>query len=376
MSQVLTAREPRPSFKADIGYEPDDCWLYGGQRVWVEVKPDTSSFRNVRASLLGLAYLLAINPDSRALLVLPETRISSTRLNAERRLIRQTFRPDVADRLALVALNDGIPVGLPSDLDGEPFHSWLGDVVNRESNRGTQSRQYYEEILKVLIHQRWKTDEPVTTDWITKTVGCSYPTAATALQRLGDTVTRHMKRMSKLRQFPRDEWARLVSIADEVRGTKRFVDRSGQPRSPQSLMHRLAKLNRHDIAIGGIEGARHYKPDIDLMGLPRLDLSLHCPKGRIDWRFVKQLDPALEETDERNEPASLVVHVLRRKEHFFEAADSVWPSGQTNGVPGAVPSGVQYADPVECALDLHEARLESQARELVNFFEGQVGRKA
>ena len=170
--------------------------------------------------------------------------------------------------------------------------------------------------------------------------------------------------MSKLRIFPRDEWARLVSIADDVRGTRRFVDRSGQPRSPQSLLRRVAALGRSDLAVGGIEGARHYKRDIDLIGLPRLDLTLHCPKGRIDWSFVEQIDPALVASDERNAQAPLVVHVLRRQEAFFVPDES------------AQATGLQWADPVECLLDLHEARLEPQAGELLNFLENQVGHKA
>ena len=367
MNPTLITQEPLPSFKAGIGYEPDACWQHDGGRVWVEVKPGTHSFRNVRASLLGLAYLLAIEPDSRALLVLPESRISVTRLHAEADLIRQALRPDVPGRLDLVLMNDGVPVGLPPDLDGEPFHSWLGDLVNRESNRGTQSRQSYEEILKVMIRQRWMVDEPVTTDWITKVVGCSYPTAASAIKRMGHVAIRHSNRMHKLRLFPREEWARLVSIADEVRGTKRYVDRSGQPRSAQSLMRRVAALGRSDLAVGGIEGARHYKPDIDLIGLPRLDLSLHSPNGRIDWSFVERIDPGLEEAEERDGAPSLVVHVLRRKASFFVPADGTETSTQQGGL--------QWADPVECLLDLHEAHLEPLAEELRNFMERQVGRK-
>ena len=367
MSQTLTAQDLRRTFKAEVGYEPDDCWEQGGHRVWVEVKPDTNSFRNVRASLLGLAYLQAIDPTSRSLLVLPESRISSARLNAEADLIKRTLRPDVADRLALVVLNDGVPIGLPHDLDREPFHSWLGEVVNRESNRGTKSRQSFEEILKVLIRQRWLVNEPVTTDWITKVVGCSYPTAASALQRISYVAIRHTNRMSRLRMFPREEWFRLVSIADQVRGTRRFVDRSGQPRSPQSLLRRVATLGRNDLAIGGIEGARHYKPDIDLIGLPRLDISLHCPKERIDWSFIERIDPALEETKDREARPSLVVHVLRRKESFFVPSDGA----NANGLQ----TGLKWADPVECLLDLHEAHLEPQAKELLDHMERQVASK-
>ncbi|MFA6313943.1 MAG: hypothetical protein WC681_20895 [Sterolibacterium sp.] len=193
----------------------------------------------------------------------------------------------------------------------------------------------------------------MTTDWLMKTVGCSYPTAARALEKMGHAIVRRTDRRAVLRGFPGEEWARLVSLSDEIRSTARFVDRSGQTRSPQSLLRRLAQLGRDDIAVGGIEGARHYDPNIDLIGLPRLDLSLHCPGRRVDWGFIERLDPALERTEQRDAPAVLVVHLVRRKVSLFQS--------------GA--DGMQWADPVECLLDLHEARLESQAKAFRAFFE-------
>jgi hypothetical protein len=50
------------------------------------------------------------------------------------------------------------------------------------------------------------------------------------------------------------------------------------------------------------------------------------------------------------ESALLVLHFVRRRETFFELGSD----------------GVNWADPVECLLDLHEAHLEPQALELLN----------
>ena len=94
MNRAL-AGGPTRSLKADIGYEPDGCWQKGAEKVWVELKSGTHSFRNVRASLLGLAYLLSSDPDSRALLVLSDSKITEERLHAELLLIEQTLRPQV-----------------------------------------------------------------------------------------------------------------------------------------------------------------------------------------------------------------------------------------------------------------------------------------
>ena len=154
----------------------------------------------------------------------------------------------------------------------------------------------------------------------------------------------------ELKSFPRGEWARLLAVSDQVRSTACFVDTSGQPRSLERLMRQLQELKRADIAVGGVYGAKHYHPELDLVGSPRLDLTMHCPHEMRDLSFVKRLDPGLETIEGPGKPARLVVHVLRRKESFFK-----------RGADGSL-----LADPVECLLDLHEARLEPQALEFLN----------
>ena len=52
---------------------------------------------------------------------------------------------------------------------------------------------------------------------------------------------------------------------------------------------------------------------------------------------------------ESGEPCQVVVHTLFRTESFFSTVEN----------------GVRWADEVECLLDLHEARLESQALEFL-----------
>jgi hypothetical protein len=330
----------------DVGYEPDD----EREGVWVEVKSGTHSFRNVRASLLGMASLLAAEPGRRGLLVLADSRITEERLKQEIEIVERTLRPDVAQRLFLVIEKDDRYVGLPSDLHND-FRSWLDGLIRSESGHRKPRTSHFA-VLQVLVHQ-WLLDKgPMTTNWIMDTVGCSYPTAASALRRLDDVLIRHSDRRVELRRFPREDWARLVAMSDEARSTARFVDRSGQRRSPEALRRRLASLGRADVAIGGVDGARHHDSALDLVGTPRLDLSVHCPTHRVDLAFVKRLDPALEKSERREESAAVVVHLVWRKASLFQAGDD----------------GVQWADPVECLLDLHEARLEPQAKELVEYF--------
>jgi hypothetical protein len=66
----------------------------------------------------------------------------------------------------------------------------------------------------------------------------------------------------------------------------------------------------------------------------------------------------LERTIRRDESPSLVIHALRRAESLFQPGED----------------GLPWADPVECLLDLHEARLESQALEFLNSFPATKGR--
>jgi hypothetical protein len=112
----------------------------------------------------------------------------------------------------------------------------------------------------VLVHQWLLAKGSVTSEWLKKTVGCSCPTVASSLRRLETSRFRHSDRRVELRYFPREEWWRLLAVADEVRSASRFVDRSGQPPLADVFLKRLKKLGRNDIVVGGVIGARHYQP--------------------------------------------------------------------------------------------------------------------
>ena len=348
----MTSKLSNTQRKADTGYEPDDCW----ENVWVEVKSQSHGFRNLRASLLGLAYWLTSDPASRGLLVLVDSRITEERLNKERHLAEQVLHPNVMRRLDIVSIRDKQYLGLPPDL-GEDFRSWLDQLILDESHAG-KSRQLFYDILQLLMHQ-WLLDcGPVTADWLTKTAGCSSPTVTNALRRLDHYLLRHSDRRVELRYFPKDEWARLLAVSDDVRSTIRFADRSGQPRSPESHLRRLEKLNISNLAVGGVIGAKHYDPNLDLVGTPRLDLSLHCPSANMDVSFIEKLDPALQRVKDSHQPVSVAVHAVRRKNSLFKTGEGP----------------LAWADPVECLLDLHEAHLESQALEFLNSFPAVKGK--
>jgi len=322
----------------------------------IEVKFGVDALRTIRTSIMQLAYAIARQPSSDGFLVLVDPTITKERLRDEWQSARAVLKPKILRHLTVCVAQEGRYVGIPHH--PAPRMQRVLDKEVRKHRPDADFRQtrtdYFFVILKVLLH-RWLTSgEPVTAKWLARTAGCTYPTVARSLTQLGNLVDRKSDRRIGLRYFPRDEFARLLAVSDKFRSTARFADRSGQPgqppRSPEAHLRRLERLNLPGLGIGGVLGARHYYPDLDLVGAPRLDLSLHCDRGRVDLGFIEKLDPALKQQDDPLKPANVVVHVVRHKDSLFTPRQGV----------------LCWADPIECLLDLHEARLESQASQFLN----------
>jgi len=314
----------------------------------IELKSGMNSVRELQSALLRLAQTIAGDLSKRGLLVLVDPRITQDRLRYEEQKVFQILRPELVDHLSIVVAREGKYSGLLEEF-GPEDRARLDAMVHRETKRDRaslrQGESYYE-ILKILIHQWLCRGGPMKISWIVDRTGYSYPSVATALDRLSSYIVRHSDRSVELARFPEEEWARLMANSDIARSTMRFKDMSSQPMSPDLLLKRVQKIQRSDIGVGGVFGARHYYPDLDLVGSPRLDVSIHAADGRADVSFVERLDPALKEIKNRRDPAQLAIHFIRRRDSFFQ-----------NG-----PDGMIWADPVECLLDLYEVHLESQAR--------------
>jgi len=327
-----------------------------------EVLVETKDARRLRATLMDLARVVSTSETiRRAVLVLEEPGITDARLREEWQGAASVIRPEIFSQLSAVIRQSGKWSGIP-DPPAASEVPLLEEILQHELSRrpagASRSSGAHDEILRVLIHHWLLGRGPLSIGSLMEISGASHPTVSRSLERLGHCLTRHSDRSVELRIFPRDEWARLVAVSDDVRATVRFVDRSGQARSPGSLLRRLSSLGRQDIAVGGVWGAKHYHPSLDLIGNPRLDLSLHTARKAADLSFVERLDPALEKATRRDESPTLVIHTIRRAESLFQPVE--------NGLP--------WADPVECLLDLHEARLESQALEFLKSFPATKGR--
>ncbi len=322
-----------------------------GHRL-IEVKCGVAALRTVRMALMQLAYYMAARPGSEGILVLPDIRVTRQRLQEEWRAASSVLRPEIAERITVCVIDGDRFPGIPRDPDPETQRI-LAQVV-ADARRSAQPRVYRPDasfvVLKILLHH-WLTDGgPMTTDCLCQTAGLSYRSVANVLRGLGGLIERNSNRRVRLRWFPKEEFARMIATSDRSRSTIRFADQSGQPRSPESHLRRLTKLDLSGVAIGGVLGAKHYFPDLDLVGTPRLDLSVHCPGHRMNADFVEKVDPALVPVSDPLQPAHLILHAVRHADALFAPRDG----------------GLAWADPIECLLDLHEARLDMQASQFLD----------
>ena len=331
------------------GYQPD--WV--ADNIWIKVKTNLRAIFAVREDILLLSYAMAEQPGLRAFLLLLEPHITQSRLYDEWRKMQPAFHSEIFERIKIVIFKDGAFSGIP---DGPPpeLLDDLREICKKElSVRQTPLPRpdFKSEIIKILVYQWLRRSGPLTLDSLADTAGCNYRTLANTLEWLGNAIIRSSSRSVELKYFPEEAWEWLLVNSRKSRLTKRYSDCSGQPRSLESLLKRLDRIQLKNIAVAGMPGARHYYPDIDLIGIPRLDLAVHCPEKYLEIDFIERLDPALKQEEDTDKPASVVLHFIRRQDSLFE----------TN------PRGIAWADPVECLLDLHEMRLEPQALEFLNF---------
>lgn len=345
--------------RSDSGvFQPD--WVADGIRL--EVKHRLKGLRLIRDILLRMGYAFSHEGfRGRAILLLIEPNISYERLLDEWKMLKSVFRPEWVAKLGIAVYTNNTIRGIPRDFDPE-LSAALLEVCEHETGgkRAPLPRPDYKaEIYKILIHAWLMKGGAKTSECLSQTAGCSYRTVANALESLGNALKRHSDKSVELEHFPKDAWQWLLANAEQSRLTKRYADHSGHPRSIESLLKRVAKIKNDHVALAGVLGARHYYPDLDLIGIPRLDLTLHCPGKYMESDFVEKLDPALREETDPQKPVSLVVHCIRRKKPLFKEN----------------PDGVPWADPVECLLDLHEMRLEPQASAFIDFMETQRGNR-
>lgn len=333
----------------DQGYD----FLSPDGRQAIQLKFALHGVRDLDAAAVQLALSLATHPEfERLILVAYVGRISVGRVETEWTRVLAALRPELAARLALVALGVEGVASVPRD-DAEL--EWLaqraralGDPHPQQRPHDAASAPWTEkafDVWMVLLEAWLQREPPLPIGEIETRSLCSYPTVAGTVQQLESRgeLSRTSSRRAGFTSLPRGSLGEILVMADHLRGTLRYVDGSGHRPDPEGLLRRIRAKAPTAAAIGGVVAARHYVPDFDLNGLPRIDVTTQARSGS-GW--VSGLDPALRLATPQERSPVLVVHHTRRAAPF----DATDPRGTGT-----------LASPAETLLDLYDLRLTEQA---------------
>ncbi len=351
-SAVSKHYEPSPR-GSDEGYD----FLRSDRQEALVLKSALHGVRDFHAAAIHLALQLGAVPGlARMTLVAYVGRISLGRIEEEWRRVLDALRPELSQRLALVALSAEGLVALPQD---DEELRWLAqrarisldpDAWNKR--RALQTMTWTAkafDVWMVLLDAWLGREGPLLMSEIARRSRCSTPTVAATVGHLEDRneVTRTSARQASLRSLPRGSLGEILVLADHLRGTVRYVDGSGRRPDPEDLLQRVGTKAPVSVAVGGVAAARQYVPTFDLNGLPRVDVTT-LEQDASSW--VARLDPALRPATLQERSPLLVVHHRRRA-----APDE--PSGRREAYP--------LASPAEVLLDLYDLRLTEQADDFV-----------
>ncbi|MEP6468004.1 MAG: hypothetical protein ABJB05_16960 [Parafilimonas sp.] len=272
------------------------------------------------------------------------------------------LRPEVADRLAIVAFAHGTTwMSSPSsDLEAiaraalQIESGPAGRVVRGSQNAGPAVSF---DVMKVLLEAWLRREGPLRIQEIMQRAGCSHPTVSLALEHLDrrGEVDRSKDRRAELRGLPKRTLEEAAILSESLRQTMWLIDVSGRAADPARLRERLERAKPAHVAFGGVVAARHYHPEFDLNGIPRIDLTIWAPRGGpYEPTRLLKADAGLIAVPSADPRSVAAIHRLSRAQSLFQKG------------PHAIP----YADPVEVLLDLYELRLESQAQAFTQHLRG------
>lgn len=315
--------------------------------------------RDLRAAMMELAGWLADHPEQHGLLLLVDNRLSTQRLEQEMLSASKVLQPAVFKRLQALELPNQFPLQGSLERAGlGPDEAYGLDKVLRKSFRRKHTsrspRAAYDLVFEHLVNSYLLHLGPMTTESIMSATGFSYPPVADALSKLSPSIRRHSNRRVELKHFPRQEWNRFVSVFERGQFCQKYTVAPELARSSKKLLIRYEKVATTETAISGVHAAKRYYPKFDLVGSSRLDICISGSQIDNFSALARQIDPALEPAPFNSTNALLVIWPVHRAEPLFQTSPK---------------SDTLWADPVNCLLALHDARLEPQAEELIQAFE-------
>lgn len=298
---------------------------------------DLKNTRDLRTLLLDAAYELLAQPDlTDTHIYLFGCTLAKQRVAMEVEQFKRITQPRIAERIHLHDIRLKPERGtMPATDVAIP----AGDL----SRIPTTASQ--EAVLAYLLQRHIQSLPGVDIRTITVQTRASLPTIYKVLKTYGHCVEKDSEdKTLSLRNFGPKDWLHWIQRTNQLSSVY-FIDRSGSPRSATRLAKELARLQRSDLAIGGIMAALHHLPALDATSAPQLDILVHGTR-RADLSFIVAMDPGLERFEGRTDRAHVVVHFIDRPASLFVHQD-----------------GQNWASLPDCIANMHKAGLTHQVED-------------
>lgn len=264
--------------------------------------------RDLRAEAISLAAELAGNDES-AKLIVASPAINPETARAEWTRLLPAIVETIAARMTLEIRTQPIETGKRH-----------GELSATAWSIPLQRPNYRYEVLRQLLTASLRGEEPPTIRALIGTIGASQTPIRLALAELksaGLVGTSKYGLVLNPAEISQEVLARLRALPQRLR--LRFA-RGAQDKSPAVLLQRLQLLSSGELpcgwsslSISGVPVAQRDVPQIDVVGIPRLDFVAQVPRSakNFDVRVLRQLDIGLEVEPNVLAPAPVVVTIVR-----------------------------------------------------------------
>lgn len=301
---------------------------------------DLKNTRDLRTLLLEAAYTLLKHPNAASVqIALYNTILSRSTIQGERDRFLSICAPSIATKIHITDLSEHAEAPMRTAL-------FNNDQAALDARKPVKASQ--EAVIGALL-QRYIHQQPsLSIDQLVKMSGASVPTVYKAINHYSHCIAQRSRADKSIRihAFSRNDWKEWIERSNRLASVY-FIDRSGVPRSAVRLAKGLARLQRNDLAVGGLMGALHHLPALDATAAPQLDILVHGTP-RSDLSFIEEIDPGLKMTKDQRETAHVVVHFIDRPVSMFDHQD-----------------GQNYGTIADCIANMYRARQMHQVEDAI-----------
>jgi hypothetical protein len=276
---------------------------------------DLKNTRDLRTLLVDAAFQILGQPDLVDVhIYLYNCTLARKRVKMEVEQFRCITRPQIAQR---VHLDD---IRASTQQSEKPASDVAFPALTRSYSARKPATASQEAVLAYLLQRHLQSLPGVSIGDIAAQTGASLPTIYKSIKAHEHCIEKDPEEKTlRLRYFAQGDWFYWIQRANKLSSVY-FIDRSGTPRSSARLAKALARLQRDDLAVGGLSGALHHLPALDASSSPQLDILVHGTR-RADLSFITEIDPGLQQYKGRKEKADVVVHFLDRPNSLFVRED-------------------------------------------------------